>query len=157
MRTNNHKKTRNGRGSSIVETCAGLFVVIPILLFFMDIGYVVIGQMANDGLAKEAARAAAETNDLTGAQATTAANNVATNYFSSEDSMFISPPGGFSSPDTAIANVQYNPTVAGVQSGVVIVTTNIVCKVPCPFPGFPNPLQFSATATEPIVALLPTN
>jgi|SRR5277367_3282353 len=152
-----YRNGRRARGSSIVETAAGLFVVIPILLFFMDIGYVLVGQMANDALAKEAARAAAETNDLTGAQAMTAANNVATNYFASEDSMFIAPPGGFSSPDTAIASVNYNPTVAGVQSGVVIVTTNIVCKVPCPFPGFPNPLQFSATATEPIVALLPTN
>jgi len=156
MQAMNKNQRRNKRGSSIVETCAGLFVVIPILLFFMDVGYVLLGQMANDALAKEAARAAAETATLT--LANTAAQNVVTNYFNSQDSMFISPPSG--DPALVIvspADIQYNPTVAGVQSGVVIITTHISCRMPVPFPGLANPLSFSAVATEPIVALLPTN
>jgi Flp pilus assembly protein TadG len=156
MRAIDYRRAGRNRGSSIIETAAGLFVVIPILLFFMDIGYVLLAQMANDALAKEAARASAEATSQ--AQSDANATNVVQNYFASQDSMFIQPPGGFGAPDTALVlPTNYNPTTGGVASGVVTVTTQIVCKVPCPLPGFPNPLQFSATATEPIVALLPTN
>src|SRR5215472_12227331 len=108
MRTIDYRRSRRNRGSSIIETAAGLFVVIPILLFFMDIGYVLLAQMANDALAKEAARASAEATSQ--AQSDANATNVVQNYFASEDSMFIQPPGGFGAPDTALVlPTNYNP------------------------------------------------
>src|ERR1700684_3663272 len=51
---------RKKRGSGIIETAAGLILVIPVLFVLIDIAALIVAQTANDQLAKECARAAAE-------------------------------------------------------------------------------------------------
>jgi hypothetical protein len=69
--------------------------------------------------------------------------------------MYVVPPGGTGAPETAIMlPTNYNPMSNGVPSGVVTVTTNIVCNLPVPI-GTINSVPFEASATEPILAKLP--
>lgn len=138
---------RRCRASSIVETVAGLILIIPLMLFFVDIIGVLLCQTANNALAKEAARAAAEA--TTSANAQTAAQNIVTQFYDNNTSMFT---GG---ANFVTATFSYNAS----NSGVVIVQTQMTCYFPFPIPGVPSPndkqATFGATATEPIVALLP--
>lgn len=51
---------RKTTGGALIETIVGLFVLIPVVLFLIDVVALVLAQMAHDGLAKDCARAAAE-------------------------------------------------------------------------------------------------
>ncbi|MDZ4832170.1 MAG: hypothetical protein SGJ27_00060 [Candidatus Melainabacteria bacterium] len=57
-------KTRNSKrnitGGALIETIVGLFVLIPVVLFMVDVVALVLAQMAHDALVKDCARAAAE-------------------------------------------------------------------------------------------------
>jgi len=154
MRAKRYVTNSRRRGSSLVETAAGMFLIIPVVLFFIDVGAAVMAQMANDALAKQAARSAAQASSQ--ANADSAAKTTVENYFSScQSSMYVVPPGGSGAPDTAITlPTNYNPMSAGIPSGVVTVTTNIVCNLPVPV-GTINSVPFAASATEPILAKLP--
>ncbi len=54
------RKTKRSLGSGIIETAVGLILVIPVLLGLIDVAALVLAQTANDALAKQCARAAAE-------------------------------------------------------------------------------------------------
>jgi len=131
------------RGSSIVETAAGLLVLVPVVLFLLDLVALVLVQTANDSLAKHAARAAAERADA--ASAGIAAQQVVDAYPSS--TMLTNPhidgAGGF---------VYTN--IPGTSQ--VYVRTVVTCKLPIAVPliGI-SEVDFKAEATEPIVAVLP--
>src|SRR3974390_2335653 len=59
-------------GQCFIEVSAGLFILVPLALFFLDVVVMVLANSANDTLAKNAARAAADQKDqstaLTAAQ-----------------------------------------------------------------------------------------
>lgn len=132
-----YRTRRSKTGGALVETVAGLFVLIPVVLFLIDVVAMVLAQMAHDALAKDCARAAAE--EKNGGAAATAVNGVI---------------AGFSCP-TLVVNpppiVDFN-----TGTGTVRVQTNstFTFPVPIPFWGDSNQ-QFVAEAQEPIVGILP--
>lgn len=143
-------KARKTKGSSIVETAAGLILLIPIVLFLVDVAAMVVAQTENDKLAKACARAAAEF-PQGDARAVSAAQGV---YNGQRASNLLSPigfgaPGG--NPPLPSGTPSYT---AG--AGLVTCQTTIVCTlpVPVPFVGTPS-VTFNAKATEPIVGELP--
>ncbi len=141
------QQRRNRRASSIVETVAGLILIIPLMLFFVDLIGIVMCQTANNALCKEAARAAAEA--TTSGAAQTAAQNVVTAFYDNNTSMFTG------SASFVSSGFSYDAS----SSGVVVVQTTMTCNFPFPIWGVPSPndkqATFGATAAEPIVALLP--
>jgi Flp pilus assembly protein TadG len=138
------KKRKFGRrsGSSLIETTAGLLVLLPIVLFLVDIVALVLVQTANDSLAKQAARAAAEKADAVTAQ--TEAQNVVNNYPSSK--LLVN-------PQMVVFTYTNDPVTAVSQ---VYVRTQVTCMLPIAVPlvGV-GQVNFLAEATEPIVAVLP--
>lgn len=125
---------RRSKGTSIVETLAGLFVLIPVVLFLVDVAALVLAQTANDHFAKSAARAAAETANV--AAATLAVQQVQANF-----------------PSSSICS---NPTIDNLNysNTQVTVVTRIRCNLPVVVPGV-NPFQdFVSDATEPVVGRL---
>lgn len=131
------KISRRKRGTSIVETAAGLFIIIPIVLFLFDVAAAVLAQTANDSMCKSAARAAAETDTAGKAQA---AAQTAVDRF---------PAAGYITSKRLFRPVQYN---AGTS---VTVVTEIVCKFPVPIPfGGPDRMNFVTDMTEPVVGQL---
>jgi hypothetical protein len=57
------KKCARNKGSAIIETAVGLFILVPIFLILLDIIALVVGQTINDDIAKKAARRASEQSD----------------------------------------------------------------------------------------------
>jgi len=57
------RKRRKTTGGALIETIVGLFVVIPVVLFLVDVVAMVLAQMSHDALAKDCARAAAEVDE----------------------------------------------------------------------------------------------
>ncbi len=132
---------RRRKGSSIVETAAGLILLIPIVLFLVDVAAMVVAQTENDKLAKACARAAAEYPQ--GALATAAAQSVYTNQKSSN----LLTKAAFSAASGS--PLYLNP-------GMVTCKTTITCTLPVPVPFIGNSaVAFNAQATEPIVGELP--
>lgn len=128
---------RNKKGSSIVETAAGLILLIPIVLFLVDVAAMVVAQTENDKLAKACARAAAEFPSSEPSKQDGAAKKV---YDNQKRSNLLTP--------TSYA------VTAG--SGMVTCNTTITCTLPVPVPFIGNSsVAFKAQATEPIVGELP--
>ncbi len=131
------KVSRRKRGTSIVETAAGLFILIPIVLFLFDVAAAVLAQTANDSMCKSAARAAAETDTAGKAQA---AAQTAVDKF---------PAAGYIKSKRLFKPVVYDPTSS------VTVVTEIVCQFPVPIPfGGPSKMNFVTDMTEPVVGKL---
>jgi Flp pilus assembly protein TadG len=130
-------RIRDRKGSSIVETAAGLILLIPIVLFLVDVAAMVVAQTENDKLAKACARAAAEYPSNSGT-ASNAANLVYTNQ---KDSTLLT---------------KQSLTGPTAVAGMVTCQTNIKCNLPVPVPFIGTPsVLFSAKATEPVVGELP--
>jgi len=138
------KGSRKSLGSSIVETAAGLLFLVPVAVFLTDTIALVLGQTSVDTLAKQAARAAAETPDRGDGKAqdnaNKAAQNVATSY-----------------PNSSLAA---NPSVTctytnnGTTSQVVVVA-RATFNVPFPVLFLPGSTTLQSSAALPIVAVLP--
>jgi len=144
-------RERNRKGSSIVETAAGLILLIPIVLFLVDVAAVVVAQTENDKLAKACARAAAEfpSGD---AKAKQAAKDVYDNQRKSNllTVVPIGTPVG-ASPQLPSGEPDYSGA-----AGMVTCRTEIVCTLPVPVPFIgKSAVNFDAQATEPIVGELP--
>ena len=148
------RKGSRRSGSSLFETAAGLFVLVPVVLFLFDIVSMILVQTANDALAKHAARAAAETPDPdpSNAGSYAAAQNQATNTATQVVNSF--PPSRLASNPTLLVCNYTDDRVNGVSQ--VYVRTRLSCTLPIPIP-FSNisAIDFVAEATEPIVAVLP--
>ena len=71
-------RRRGPRGQSIIEVLVGSIVLVPIVLAIIDLAVVYIGGDICNGLAKQAARAAANASDL--AEATTAVADGGTRF-----------------------------------------------------------------------------
>lgn len=136
MRSRTPGQRRNGQ--SMVELTAGLFVLIPIVLAILDLVVIVLGQEANNDLAKRAARAASH--HETSAKAQAAVDDVISKFGAS----------GLLSNPTKV-DFQYN------ANGNVVVETSVQINlpVPVPFADSYNHQVMHAKATEPIVGLPP--
>ena len=142
MQVGKRQRRRSSLASSIVETTAGLFLLIPVAIFLCDVMALVIVQTANDALAKHAARAAAEkADDATAKQA-------------AKDIIATFPTTGLYSAATFVdSGWSYDVTQVHVQ-------TQLTCNFPFPVPFCDqsgHQLIFDAEATEPNLALLSPN
>jgi hypothetical protein len=132
------RRTRTTKGAALTETAAGLILLIPVALFLIDAGALVICQVSNDALAKHAARAAAELPYNTGQGA---AANVVANFAAGNTTLCSA---------ATLKLCQY--TGGAGTNGVVTCTTEITCKLPCPIPlGGPASQTFDAKCAEPVV------
>ncbi|MBK9142935.1 MAG: hypothetical protein IPM23_10600 [Candidatus Melainabacteria bacterium] len=131
------RRNRKKKGGALVETVTGLFILVPIVLFLVDVVAMVMAQTANDALAKDCARAAASAPDA--AQASAAVAGIV---------------ASFNSP--VLSNV--SATITNYNTGsTVTVQTQVTFTFPVqvPFVGVSSQ-DFAATATEPVVGVLPT-
>jgi len=143
------KSRYKSSGSSILETTAGLLLLVPIGLFLTDTIALVLAQSSVDSLAKQAARAAAETPDpnpgdgSAQAAATVAAKTVASSY-----------PNSPLASQPTITSCTY--TDSGSTSQVTVVA-QVTFNLPFPVLLIPSSTTLHSSATEPIVAVLPNN
>lgn len=127
---------RRKTGTSIVETAVGLFVLIPVVLFLVDVAAAVLAQTANDAMCKHAARAAAEQTNA--GQASSAAQAVVDAF-----------------PTSAIISAKQLINCDYVTNTRVTVITQITCTFPVPIPlGGPSTMNFRTDVTEPVVGTL---
>jgi Flp pilus assembly protein TadG len=159
----NKKLSRQVKGSAMLETLAGLMVLVPIVLLLVDVVALVVAQSINDDLAKQAARYAAQQTLITQndgitpntSAMQTAAQTLATQYLSStcwaSATSGLVYPGNNGDPFLQNFACNFNSNPPTVQ-----VTTQIQCNLPVQLP-FIGTLStsFQAQATEPIVGLQP--
>ncbi len=139
---------------SMIELVVGLTVMIPVLLFLLDIGSLTLATVINGDLAKHAARAAASASNGTAAQAAT--NSTLVNFGTS---------GIITRAQLAYFDY-WDPTTRRViggaglpsgfpaaQPGQVMVATTVTVKLPVQLPLLPATHNFSAYSVQPIVAI----
>lgn len=140
---------RTATGQQLAEMMGGLLVLIPIVLFLLDMSVVVLSNQLADKYAKAAARAAA--NQTNSADARTAADNALKSFAKS----------GFVQ-DLTIKTCDYtaidrdNPN--DPTKGKVVVQLKMDVKLPVPIPFVPaanSTPTFVTQAVEPVVALPP--
>lgn len=126
------------RAATLAETMAGLMLLIPVVLFLIDVVALVIAQTANDALAKHCARAAAAGKDAT--EANTAAQRIISDF----------------SDTFIVSGAQLVPAGSTKSWSTTQVTcvTQVTCTLPVPIPGHATQI-FQADATEPVVGVLP--
>ncbi len=135
-----YQRLRKNRGSGLVETAAGLILVIPVLLCLIDVAALVLTQTANDALAKQCARAAAEQPLQPPGLAQAAADGAFAHY----------------ADTTLMQKVSCVATPLADPPDTVRVDTIVICKLPVPVPfGGPSSQQFQAFSVEPVVGQAP--
>ncbi len=131
------RKSRTGSG--LIETIVGCIILVPVLLFLIDCASLVIGQSANDALAKHAARAASEQPVGSGL---TAAQNVLNSYNAGNSTLThnaaLDPSSGYDATN---------------QNFKCVTTMVVTMPVPIPFWN-QNNITFKAQAVEPVVSQL---
>ena len=153
---------RPGTGQSaqsIVELMAGLLVMVPILLFLVDMGVLVIANILNGDLSKTTARAAAMASDGATAKtsATTAVSNFNTSGIIKQCTLtyldWRDPNAGADTPQVSVGALPNN--YPNAQPGQVMAVTQVTVAMPIPFPFLPATSVFQAYSIQPIVALKP--
>ncbi len=127
---------RNQKGQVFIEVLCGMFVLIPIALAALDLVVLVLGNQANDSLAKNCARAAANAQDAS--KAKEAALQVVNDFPASP----------------LIEKVELDQSALAYDSKENVTTeTLITVRIPATFPGMEPKIQFRARATEPVVGV----
>jgi hypothetical protein len=127
---------RNQKGQVFVEVLCGMFILIPIALCALDLIVLVLGNSANDSLAKNCARAAANEQDLSKAKA--AAAQVVSHFPKSP----------------LIEKVELDNAKLDFNSKAnVTAETIITVRIPITLPGTVSQVNFRARATEPVVGV----
>ena len=125
-------QARRQKGQALIETAVAGIFLIPIVLFLIDVGIMVLCNMTNDECAKNAARAAANQPQSTAKQAADIViNNFKTNQVITQ---------------LQIKNFDYPQS-----KDAVTVQTEMHVQLPVPFPGF-SALIFEAKSIQPIVS-----
>ncbi len=134
------KTIRRKRGQSLIEILVGSIVLVPLVLAIIDLAVVIMGGDICHELAKQAARAAA--NSATVGEATTAVADVETNFVKS------------STYQSLVLKLQkYDGTHDGIAS--VLCTVTILLPVPIPFLKVGPTFSIETQASEPIVGIAP--
>jgi Flp pilus assembly protein TadG len=136
-----NKRLRRNNSGNMVETVCGCIILVIVALFLVDVAAIVICQTQNDALAKHCARAAANKDDYT--QANAAKQKVVDEFNASNGGSKICVSNGATLDAGYFANAQ-----AYVQS-------TVTCNFPVPIPFGPSSMQFRADAIEPVVAIMP--
>lgn len=150
--------------------------MVPIVLFLFDIAVLVLGNTANDNLAKQAARAAASavtsSNTGSGTVAQTAAQTVINQFATSgfinavAFSYIYYDGQSPSDPSLGVGVYQNAPSASGWSAapaiaqqdpgpGNVAIVTAMNVQPPVPFPIIGGQRIFFARAVEPIVSISP--
>lgn len=124
-------RNRKAKGQCFIEMIAGGIVMVPVMLFGLDVITLGLSCSINDHLAKEAARVAA--NKLNSPDARRAANSVVSRL---KKSVILT--------EASIDDFVY------ADKDRVTVKTELKVKVPAPFPFFDG-AKIYAKAVEPIV------
>ena len=147
-------RLRRVSGSSAAELCAGLMLLVPIILVLFDLSVIVLGVQLNDATCREAARVAAlgdPSNCSTRAQAViTRANHQGSTMLS--NFQLINCNSSVTSTD--IKNMQ---PFGGPVSGTVSVTTRVDIRpfvVHLVYTGS-SPLHFQSVQTYPFTYTVP--
>lgn len=152
-------------GQSIIETVVGITFLIPIVLFLLDIGVLVLANTTNDNMAKTIARAAASARDSSSSEgsgpAAYSAALAAANKFS--ESAIITKPAAGSFVTGYCWNGLGNEdkqgsswpnTIPTPNIGDVGIVTSMTVHLPVPFPFLPSTVDFQAKAVEPVVSII---
>lgn len=121
---------RSRKGQALIETAVAGMVIIPIVLFLLDVAVLVLCNMSNDEAAKNAARAAANQPPATAQEAAS----------------------------KAISSFRKSPIIADLKiknfnssTETVTVSTEMNVKLPVPFPGITQ-YTFVAQSVQPVLA-----
>jgi len=123
------------KGQSLMETMAGLMLLIPLGLFSYDLTYILIANENNEKLADNAARAAANHADNSSAQV--AAQDALNDFLTSANY-----------GKTTLTDFKYDTD----GSGQVSVITQIDMKLPVAFGSWKS-VTISAKGVQPIVGI----
>ncbi len=147
--------TRKG-GQSIIELCAGLIILVPIIMALVDLAFVIASMQINDAACRDAARAAAAGPP---SQAHKRANGVAKASYRGS--------GYIKGPTIDTEDVTTNPaTIAplgpfgGPYQGTVRVKSHVELTMPVPIPFVPatmNKIDFVAQQEFPITYVEPNS
>lgn len=140
---------RTRAGQSAVEMVAGTIVVIPIVLFLLDIGCLIVANYINDDLCTRAARAAA--NQSSAADAKASAQRVLQKLDTSKSGILTalkSMDATGKSESGELGFVDYDNS----NPGHIVASTKISVKLPVPFPFLPQTADFTSRSVLPIVA-----
>lgn len=150
---------RKGRGQSTVELCAGLIILIPLVLVLFDLAVIVIGVQVNDQTCRQAARSASSGDPATAQQRAQAIISRANQQGSSMLSNFTLS-GFIFNPGTILTDtdaLRAPNGYGGTVSGTVTVRTTVEIRpfiVPAVYSGG-APLVFVASQTFPFTFLVP--
>ncbi|PWU01570.1 MAG: hypothetical protein C5B53_02750 [Candidatus Melainabacteria bacterium] len=128
------KANRKAKGEALVSVAIGASILITISFFVLDLIFAVLVNSCNDTLARNAARAAANQQDM--ASANLAATGVVGDFRTSN-----------MIPAVSLVKFDY------LTKESVTVITSMNVKVPCGVPGLPNYVTFNAQHTEAIVGV----
>lgn len=135
--TRNRRNRRNTIGGALIETVVGLFIMIPVVLFLVDVVAMVLAQMSHDALAKDCARAAAEVDEArTPGKTQTDINGVIARF---QNPLLHVDSNSWSNPSPGVVRVETRST--------------FTFPVYIPFVGASSQ-QFVAEASEPLVGVL---
>ncbi len=149
-------RLRKMKGQSAVELCAGLIVIVPIILVLFDLSVIVLGVQLNDSTCREAARVAALGDPTTCSTRAQAVINRANNQRSSMLSNFQLLNCNSSVSAAQIAAMQ---PYGGPVSGTVSVTTEVdirPCLVYIVYTGS-TPLHFQSVQSYPFTYTVPNS
>jgi hypothetical protein len=134
---------RNQKGQGLVEvSVVSGVVMVPLVLFMLDLIFLYAANTLNDQYVKVAARAAASQSTPAGAEQ--AARSAIAKF-----------PTSALITNLEVTKVEYRtPQEFGAQK-TVVVTTKMATVVPMPFPFLNEKPVFEAGAVEPITALPP--
>ncbi len=160
-----NKPNRCIKAASIVEMCAGIVIMIPVIFALLDVIYVSLYKTEVDSLAKRCAICAATTNySTTTPSATdyqTAAQSILNTYTSSsvvpgtlQVSVAFINNTSTSTTSNPISSTSPNPQ-ATTDGIITIVTASFKLPVAVPLGG-PSTVQLSAQASCPLVNDLPS-
>ena len=149
--THSRKETRKEhrsrkKGQATVEMVIGCIALVPILLFLIDIGVLVLANYINDDICHRAARAAA--NQVNAQDAQTSASLVLSKFSKSTILPDLECLGASSDTPSSAGNVDYDQKAPGQ----VVAATRITVKIPVPFPLMPETATFISRSVVPIVA-----
>ncbi len=131
----NHKRSTNGQ--VYIEVLCGIMILIPIALFGLDLIVLVLANSANDSLAKDCARAAANAQGSGGAL--TAAKQIVDQFPAS--------------PLIEKVILDDSKLSFNTSAGAVVVETEMTVRIPVTLPGTISSMKFRARASEPVVGI----
>lgn len=143
-------------GQSMIELCAGLIVLVPIIMGLVDLAFLIAAMQVNDAACRDAARAAAAGPP---SEAFQRASGVAAASYRGQ--------GYIKGPTISNSDVSTNPaTIAdpgqfgGPYQGTVRVKSHVELTMPVPIPMVsqtvpPNKMEFIAQQEFPITYVKP--